>query len=335
MAAKITVPENISEEYYQINTAILSSFPKYRPPLDLFVFNPRIAQLVTFARKDTRLSNEQVEEMHQLCEEGDLFVSRADHPIYSKHIVKQLDLILVDHNIKESEAADICKQALKLRLGDFFEQPVKPVFELLFTDLMVVTEFLWTDMHRIKLFMRRLFREEYSLAHHSFNTWAVGTWIYMQDKGDAIRRRDLDQASLALLLHDVGMAKVPAFIIAKLTPLKPEEREKIPPHTLLTFKIMQKLEVSNDLMRQATLEHHERLDGSGYPQHSKEISPFGRIAAVADSFSAMIQKRPYAEAKDLVAAAQELSSRPGKYDSTYSGRLLAAFLDSSLGNTKP
>ncbi len=92
--AVTAVPASISEEYYQISQAILESFPKYRLPLDLFVFKDDIAQLVTYSKKDTRLKNEQVEEIHQLCAEGDLFVSRADHPIYSRHIVKQLDLVL-------------------------------------------------------------------------------------------------------------------------------------------------------------------------------------------------------------------------------------------------
>ena len=85
---KAAIPDNIAEEYYQISQEILSSFPKYRPPVDLFQFRADIAQLYPYSRKGARLSNEQVEEIQQLCESGDLFVSRTDHPIYSEHIVK-------------------------------------------------------------------------------------------------------------------------------------------------------------------------------------------------------------------------------------------------------
>ncbi len=331
-APKTSIPENIAEEYYQISEAILSSFPKYRPPLDLFYLREDLRQLLTYSRKGSRLSNEQVEEIHKLCEEGNLFVSRADHPIYSQHIVKQLDLVLLDKNLKEAEIADICIRALELRLADFFDQPVKPVFERLYTDIMVISEFLRLDKHRIRLFVRRMHRGDHTLVRHSINTMFIGFWLYTELKADDLRRKDFDQALTALLLHDSGMSKVPVFILAKTTPLKPEEREKIVPHPLLGYRIMDKLEQTHDYMRQACLEHHERLDGSGYPQRSKDAGSFGKLTAVADAFSAMLQKRPYAEAKTPSEAARELAADKTKFDAVISGKLLAAFLAEPFGN---
>jgi len=327
------VPASISEEYYQVSQAILESFPKYRLPLDLFIFKEEIAQLVVYYKKDTRLSNEQVEEVHQLCADGDLFVSRADHPIYSQHIVKQLDLVLVDQNLKEAEVADIAIRALEMRLEAFFDQPVKPVFDLLYTDVMVVTEYIWNDLYRLGLFVRRLHKGEYSLARHSINSFSLGLWLLMSPKNDEIRRKDFDQAALALLLHDVGMAKIPAFITGKTTPLKAEEKEKILQHSLAGYKIMHKLDQCYDAMRQATLEHHERLDGSGYPQRSKTISTFGKLVAVVDAFSAMIQKRPYAEAKDLISAAKELAEAKSRFEFSFSSRILAALISDTFGKS--
>ena len=126
---KAAVPDNISEEYYQISEEILSSFSKYRPPVDLFRFREDIALLYPLYRKGQRLTNEQVEEAQTLCREGSLFVSRSDHPIYVEHIAKQADLVLVDANLKESEAADILLRALGMRLTAFYEQPVLACFE--------------------------------------------------------------------------------------------------------------------------------------------------------------------------------------------------------------
>ncbi len=327
------VPASISEEYYQISQAILESFPKYRLPLDLFIFKENIAQLVLYSKKDSRLTNEQVEEIRLLCAEGDLFVSRADHPIYSQHIVKQLDLVLVDKNLKEAEVADISLRALELRLNDFFDQPVRPVFELLHADVLVVTEYLWTDMHRLRLFVRRLHTGEYSLARHSLNCLSLGLWLLVSPKDEEMRRKSFDQAALALLLHDAGMAKVPPFITGKTAPLKPEEKEKIPQHTLAGYKIMHKLDQTDESMRQALLEHHERLDGSGYPQGVKSVSPFGRLVAVVDAFSAMIQKRAYAEAKDFTTAARELAEAKSRFDFAFSGKILAALASDSFGKS--
>ena len=327
-----TVPANIDEEYYQIGEEILSSFPKFRPPVDLFRFKEEALTLVPLIRKGQRLTNEQAEEARALCLSGDLFVARSDHPIYSEHMVKQLDLVLQDSNLKESELADICMRALIMRYEAFAEQPVRPVLDPLYKDLMVFTEILWQDKHRIKLFMRRLLRE-HSLSKHAFNSLIVGTWLLLRVmEGGELRRRELDRAALAFFLQNIGMAKIPSFIRNKLGCLKAEEFEKVLLHPALSYKIMQKLDLGFDELAQATLEHHERLDGTGYPQKSKarQISRIGRISAVADSFSAMIAKRPYAEAKTPALAAQELAADQKRYDGQLTGYLAAALLTGSV-----
>ena len=325
------IPQNINEEYYQISSEILSSFPKYRPPVDLFSFREDIMVLAPFCRKGSRLTNEQVEEVARLCDEGDLFVSRSDHHIYSRHIVKQLDLVLQDNNLKDAEIADICIRALLMRVTDFYEQPVKAVFEPLYRDVMVVTEYIWGDKHRINTFMRRLFRK-YHLARHSINSMIIGMWIWLQNAGE-YRRKDLDRVTLALLLHDIGMSKVPAFVLNKPGPLKQEEREKIIPHPIVSVKLMQKMEVAFDELTQACFEHHERLDGSGYPQRTKggQCSRVGRLTAVADSFAAMISDRPFRKAKDFLDAAKELANDHPHYDQELSNTLLTGFATGNIG----
>lgn len=322
--SKTAAPDSINEEYYQISEEILSSFPKYRPPVDLYQFREEIAVLEPLCRKGQRLSNEQVEEVQGLCESGDLFVARSDHPIYSEHIVKQLDLVLQDANLKETEVADICVRALIARLAEFINQPVKIVFEPLYRDVMVFTEWVWQDKHRIKHFLRRIFHD-HSLPNHSYNTLVVGLWMWMESTNE-YRRRDLDRVSLAFLLHDVGMARIPQFITTKVGSLKPEERDKVLMHPLVGYKTMQRIDLAFEELTRAILEHHERLDGSGYPQRTKgeNISKLGRICGIADTFSAMIAKRPYAESKGVEAAAKELASMRERYDSRFSTMLLSA-----------
>jgi response regulator RpfG family c-di-GMP phosphodiesterase len=324
---KAPVPDKISEEYYQICEEILSSFSKYRPPVDLFKFREDIAQLYPLFRKGQRLTNEQSEEIQALCHEGSLFVARSDHHIYVEHIAKQADLVLVDANLKESESADILLTALNLRLSAFYEQPVLTVFESLYKDVMVLTEYLYTDMFRSRLFMRRLFTGEANLVMHSLNALSVGLWLSAQTTNE-IRRRSFDRMALGLLLMDAGMTKLPGFIRNKTTPLKSDEMEKIVAHPLAGLKMMQKVNLSFDELNQAILQHHERLDGSGYPQRAKgdAITSIGRLAAVADSFAAMITKRPYAEAMPQKDAAHLLADDRHRYDVKYSVPLHNAYL---------
>ena len=326
-AKKHAMPGSIDEEYYQISEEVLSSFPKFRLPVDLFRFNENAMTLVPLIRKGQRLSSELVEQVHELCASGDLLVSRSDHPIYSEHMVKQLDLVLQDSNLKEAELADICTRALIMRFDAFAEQPVRVVYDSLYKDIMVFTEILWQDRHKIKLFMRRLMRE-YSLGKTAFNSLIVGVWLLLRVmEGGELRRRDLDQAALAFFLQNIGMAKLPAFILNKNSKLKVEEFDKVLLHPSLSLKIMQKLDLNSKELTQACMEHHERLDGSGYPLKSngQQLSRIGRIAAIADSFGSMITARTYAPAKEQNQAALELVNDQKRYDLQLASYLNAAF----------
>ena len=324
------VPANINEEYYQISPEILGSFPKYRPPVDLFVFREDIAVLAPYSRKGVRLTNEQVEELAALCAEGNLFVSRSDHHIYSRHIVRQLDLVLQDHNLKEAEIANICVHALYLRYAEFYAQPVKALFDPLYRDVLVVTEYLAEDPKRMNAFMRRLFRKN-DPAKHAVNSMIVGLWLWLQNAGE-FQRKDLDRMAVALLVHDIGMSKVPPFLVDKKGALKPEEREKVWQHSAMGVKIMQKMDMVYDELVRACFEHHERMDGSGYPQRIKagQVRTPAALTAVADSFSAMITERSYAPAKEPMEAARELAEDAG-YDTGVARTLLAAYARDAFG----
>lgn len=319
-----SVPENINEEYYQISAEILSSFPKYRPPVDLFCFKEDIAVLAPYSHKGARLTNEQVDEISQLCADGVLFVSRSDHHIYSEHIVKQLDLVLQDANLKEAEIVNICIQALKNRFNDYWQQPVKSVFELLLNDVLVVTEYLSRDKTNINAFMRRL-STDHDPASHAVNTMSIGLWLWLKST-DEMQRKEMDNLAIGLLVHDIGMSKMPPFFLTRPGPLKGEERDKIVTHPLLSAKILQKMDAASNEIVQACFEHHERLDGSGYPQKlkSQQLKTISRIAALADSFSTMISKRPWAEAKKPIDAANELAMDP-KYDNHLARYLVGAY----------
>jgi len=116
--------------------------------------------------------------------------------------------------------------------------------------------------------------------------------------------RDLVYASL---LHDCGKIGVSESILSIDGPLNDEQYQEIQRHPLLGFEMTSKI----DYLRPASViirQHHERWDGSGYPDGIKEqeISLGARIVAVADTFDAMTSSRPYRRALDFKDAVQEL-----------------------------
>ncbi len=327
------VPTDVSEQYYQIGSEVLGSFPKYRLPINLFVFKEEIGVLQPYSRPDQRLTNEQVEEVHTLCSEGMLFVSRSDFPVYSEHIIKQLDLILQDPHLTNAEVADLCIRSITTHFTTFGESPVKAAFNPLYEALMAFTEWIWQDKHRIKVFLRRLPRE-YTHANHAFISMIIGCWLWFESESENnITRRGFDKVALAFLLHDIGMVKIPFFILQRTTKLSGEDQAKVRAHPIMSFKIMQKLDLAFNELACCMMEHHERLDGSGYPQGSKgdQISKFGRMCAVVDAFSSMIAERPHSGIKEMEAAATELVRADAQFDKVYSSKILLAIKTDQFG----
>jgi PAS domain S-box-containing protein/putative nucleotidyltransferase with HDIG domain len=134
-------------------------------------------------------------------------------------------------------------------------------------------------------------------------------------------RMGLDDDSIRLLriaglLHDIGKISVPGDILNKPGKLSPLEFEMVKTHPSLGYEILKNISYFPELAK-IVLQHHERLDGSGYPQGLKdgEILLAARILAVADVVEAMTSHRPYRPAYNLEEALEEIKKNRYKlYD---------------------
>ena len=105
---------------------------------------------------------------------------------------------------------------------------------------------------------------------------------------------ECDRLMTAGYLHDIGKLSVPLEILEKPSVLDDREIAVIRHHSYETFKILQRIGL-DEKVRNWSAYHHERLDGSGYPFHvdASQLTPGCRIMAVADVFTALVEKRPY------------------------------------------
>ena len=105
------------------------------------------------------------------------------------------------------------------------------------------------------------------------------------------------------LVHDIGKFTIPAEILTKPNPISPQELALLQTHALAGYQALHQIEFPWPVA-EAVLQHHERLDGSGYPQGLKgsQISMEARILAVADTVEAMASNRPYRVSPGLEAA---------------------------------
>jgi len=130
-------------------------------------------------------------------------------------------------------------------------------------------------------------------------------------------------------LHDIGKIVVPAEILSKPGKISEYEFHIIKAHSQVGYDILKGIELPWPVAL-ATIQHHERLDGSGYPQGLKdnEIILEARILAVADVLEAMASHRPYRPALGLDKALEEISQKKGTfYDPDVVDACLRLFVD--------
>jgi len=116
----------------------------------------------------------------------------------------------------------------------------------------------------------------------------------------------------AALLHDIGKIGISAEILNKTDKLTNEEFEEIKKHPLISYNILKNVEFLQKGLR-AILEHHEKYDGTGYPNKLKgeEISLLARILCIADAFDAMTSDRTYRKGMTMELAIDEIERYKG------------------------
>lgn len=112
----------------------------------------------------------------------------------------------------------------------------------------------------------------------------------------------------AALVHDVGKAKIPISILRKPGRLEPYEMSIVRTHPILGHEMLKQAGVTDPAMLEVARKHHERLDGSGYPEGLKgdQIGDFVRLVAVCDVYAALVAPRPPRPSFDIASALAEL-----------------------------
>jgi len=122
----------------------------------------------------------------------------------------------------------------------------------------------------------------------------------------------LEGIRVAGLLHDLGKIAVPTEILIKPGELNHLECEFIKSHCQIGFDLLKNIDFPWPVL-QAILQHHERLDGSGYPAGltDQDIILEAKIIGVADVVEAMVCARPYGPAQGIDQALEEINQKTG------------------------
>ncbi|MEC9373625.1 MAG: HD domain-containing phosphohydrolase [Planctomycetota bacterium] len=245
-----------------------------------------------------------------------LYIRMADHAKFRKQTEAHLDAIAGDPTIAEAEKSAIV-----------YETSVELINELL-TDMDSLVEspqvsLISRSVATLVLENEHAFGHLLAASHHDFYTAThmvnVATW--MAPLAYELGHTDPDELAeicKAGIVHDMGKLLVPDDVLNKPGKLSDEDWAHIRRHPEAGYEYLQKYEGLDEMVLRVTREHHERLDGKGYPHGltKDQIHPVSRICAVVDSFDAMTAFRPYKERTLSVQQTLDIlkSETPEKYD---------------------
>jgi putative nucleotidyltransferase with HDIG domain len=163
-------------------------------------------------------------------------------------------------------------------------------------------------------------RDHYTFGHSR----AVHDYATTMGEQMGLSKDDMQQLSIAALLHDIGKAGISDSILLKKGPLTKEEFAQMKMHPLIGAKILEKAESFKGAVP-IIRHHHEHFNGLGYPMgmEGKNIPLGARILCVADIFDALTSNRPYRKAMSVEVAVKVMKKENGK---TVDPKLFELFL---------
>lgn len=172
---------------------------------------------------------------------------------------------------------------------------------------------IYIDLHQFAEALGNALDAKDKYTHNHSQHVAVISYLIAVELGFTLRQADI--IHIAGHLHDIGKIGVPDFILLKQGVLTENERQEIKRHPVIGAKIVGTIShfLKKGGLRDMILHHHERYDGLGYPAGLKgnEIPIGARIIAVADTFSAITQDRPYRKAMPIEKALDEIALSSG------------------------
>ncbi len=156
--------------------------------------------------------------------------------------------------------------------------------------------------------------KDYTTVIHSINVMAL-TLSFCFYSGLTLQATK--RLGLAALLHDVGKSEIPSDILQAPRKLSPEEFEIMKSHPTIGERLIRGIKRLGDDVAQGAREHHEKLDGSGYPRGLRNISFNGQLIGIVDCYEALTNEdRPYRRAMDPLETLKLLKNdvETGKFD---------------------
>jgi HD-GYP domain-containing protein (c-di-GMP phosphodiesterase class II) len=234
---------------------------------------------------------------------------------------EQLDHSLKLHDQAKNIQGRLIKRVAKGKISDLEEVD-------LITQQIVKNAFECEDALCIATMLKQ--NDEYFLEH------SINCAILMVVFGRSleIEKDKLQHLGAGALLMDIGMIKLPLLLTQKVDTLSEQETKRMQRHVDIALTLLEPMNSVNKVSLTVIKEHHERLDGSGYPDglHGEQISQYGRMAAIVDTYDSLTTTRPYRDAYKPAEALQKMQNEELGLDKELVSKFIACIGANPIGS---
>lgn len=221
-----------------------------------------------------------------------LYIREEDLDIYNKFIDIIVQAVAQNTHIEITKKAAVIYRQASVILDEMFDNP--EALENVPKSKKVVNKFvdtIFSDTHAIESLIKITAYDYYTHTH------SINVCVYALSLGSFLGMKEhaLEDLGMSALLHDLGKSKVDHNITNKKGRLSYDEYEQMKHHPSYGYAIALKIGIKDHRVLDGIRHHHEKLDGSGYPDGLSEnkITLFARIIGICDVFDALSTKRPY------------------------------------------
>jgi len=294
---------------------------------DIYLREPR--RFVLFASGNLAIDAEAMTKIKE-SNLAYLYIKKTDQELYTDYVTKNLSHFVAAKTIKTEEKAKLLYDTASTVMESVFTKPDTP--KSIISAKNIATNIMGSIMSDPKAFVSlvRVSSYDYYTYTHCINvalySIGIGKFIGMSDS-------ELEVLAHAGILHDIGKSKIDPAITNKPDILTEAEYKQMQKHTILGYDLLKTLGERDPRVLGAIRGHHERLDGTGYPDKlsGSHIPYFAQILAVADIFDALNTKRSY---KDPVSTFEALRMMKNKMSAHLNQTVLDSFIRCMHGELK-
>lgn len=230
-----------------------------------------------------RISEEKIEK---------LFINKSDRSLYKNDIQSYLDSLIDKKETNLEQKVELVYNFAYENISEAFESEVtEEKIDKICDNLNNIVDLLKHDMNALNMLLDINTYDFYTYTHSiDVATYAIAFGIYLN-----LSKEDLLTLGKAAIFHDIGKKKIDRSILTKEGKLTEYEFEIMKLHPSYSVEILQNVKSIDNTTLIVIAQHHEKLDGSGYPLGLQEdnIHPLSKILAIVDIFNALTTIRSY------------------------------------------